>query len=142
VTWDGRDRHGNIARDGRYTVRVEGRDRAGNRTAIDRRVLVDRTILSVAWNDGSFDPRAGGTSRAFIRLRRPAVIDVGIYRGTTQIRPVWSDKSLAAGTYTWTWNGRDSTGAVVAPGTYRIRVTATSWIGTTWYVRNVVVEAH
>jgi spore germination protein YaaH/flagellar hook assembly protein FlgD len=142
VTWDGRDRHGNIARDGRYTVRVEGRDRAGNRTAIDRRVLVDRTILSVAWNDGSFDPRAGDTSRAFIRLRRPAVIDVGIYRGTTQIRPVWSDKSLAAGTYTWTWNGRDSTGAVVAPGTYRIRVTATSWIGTTWYVRNVVVEAH
>jgi hypothetical protein len=31
---------------------------------------------------------------------------------------------------------------MVAPGTYRIRVAATSWIGTTWYVRNVVVEAH
>ena len=104
--------------------------------------MVDRTILSVVWNDGSFDPRDGATSRAFIRLRRAAVVDVGIYRGSTLVRRVWTAKSLSTGTYTWTWNGRTSSGAFAAPGTYQIRVTARSWIGTTRYARNVVVETH
>jgi spore germination protein YaaH/flagellar hook assembly protein FlgD len=142
AAWDGRARNGLIVSDGRYILRVEGRDRGGNRSVSDRRILVDRTILSVVWNDGSFDPRAGATSRAFIRLRRPAVIDVGIYRGSTLVRRVWTAKSLVRGTYSYTRNGRTSAGGFVAPGIYRIKVTATSWIGTTWYVRNVVVEAH
>jgi flagellar hook assembly protein FlgD len=96
----------------------------------------------VRWSLPSFDPRAGERSRASIVLRRPAVITVVIYRGSTLVKRVWSNKSLAAGTYTHTWDGRSATGARVAPGTYRILVTATSWIGTTRYSRNVVVETH
>ncbi len=142
ITWDGRDRTGAVAADGPYTYRVDGRDRAGNRTMVERRVLVDRTILSVLWTDPSFDTGARQTSRAFIRLRRTAVVNVGIYRGNTLVRRVWTDKTLARGTYTYTWDGRTAAGNHVAPGTYRIKVTARSWIGTTWYVRNVMIEAH
>jgi flagellar hook assembly protein FlgD len=142
VTWDGRDRTGAVAADGPYTFRVDGRDRAGNRTTIDRRILVDRTILSVLWSRPTFDTRARETSRATIRLRRTAVVTVGIYRGNTLVRPVWTGRTLARGTYTWTWDGKTVAGNYVAPGTYRIRVTARSWIGTTWYVRNVVIGAH
>ena len=109
---------------------------------VERRILVDRTILSVLWTDPSFDTGARQTSRAFIRLRRTAVVNVGIYRGNTLVRRVWTDKTLARGTYTYTWDGRTAAGNHVAPGTYRIKVTARSWIGTTWYVRNVVIEAH
>ena len=141
-TWDGKTGGGTVVPDGRYTYRVDGRDKGGNRTVVDRRVLVDRTIRSVRWSLPSFDPRAGERSRASIVLRRPAVITVAIYRGSTLVKRVWSNKSLSAGTYTHTWDGRSATGARVAPGTYRILVTATSWIGTTRYSRNVVVETH
>jgi spore germination protein YaaH/flagellar hook assembly protein FlgD len=140
ATWDGRDTRGHVAVDGRYTFRVDGRDRAGNRSVVDRPILVDRTIRSVAWSNASFDPRAGERSRASIVLRRAATITVAIYRGTTLIKRVWTTKALGAGTYTHTWNGRTATGAVAPPGTYRIAVSATSWIGTTWYSRTVVVE--
>ena len=109
---------------------------------VDRRVLIDRTIRSVTWSDGSFDPRAGQRSRASIVLRRQAVITVVIYRGSTLIKPVWTARSLAAGTYTHTWNGRTSSGAYATPGTYQIRVMARSWIGKTTYSRNVVIETH
>ena len=141
-TWDGRDARGAILPDAPYTFRVDGRDKGGNRTIVDRRVLVDRTIRSVTWSDGSFDPRAGQRSRASIVLRRPAVITVAIYRGTTLIKPVWTAKSLAAGTYTHTWDGRTPSGAYAAAGTYRIQVIARSWIGPTTYSRNVVIETH
>ena len=70
------------------------------------------------------------------------MITVAIYRGTTLVKKVWTNKSLVAGTYTHTWDGRNASRALVAPGTYRILVTATSWIGTTSYSRNVVVETH
>jgi spore germination protein YaaH/flagellar hook assembly protein FlgD len=142
ISWDGRRPDGTIVSDGRYTFSVDGRDRAGNRTIANRMILVDRTIRSVRWSDPSFDPRAGQTSRASIVLRRAAVIDVGIYRGNTLIRTIWTSRSVAAGTTAYTWNGRTASGAYVAAGTYRIRVSARSWVGTTWYAQNVVIEVH
>jgi flagellar hook assembly protein FlgD len=142
ATWDGRDARGAIVSDAPYTFRVDGRDKGGNRTVVDRRVIVDRTIRSVTWSDRSFDPRAAQRSRASIVIRRPAVITVGIYRGNALVKRVWTERSVAAGTYTHTWDGRTASGAYATPGTYRIRVTARSWIGTTWYTRNVVVETH
>jgi len=141
VTWDGR-RPGAVVDDGRYTFEVDGRDAAGNRTVAKRGILVDRTIRSATWSDSSFDPRAGERSRATIVVRRAAVITVGIYRGSTLVRRVWTGTSVAAGTYTYTWNGRTSSGAYPAPGTYRILVHATSWVGTTWYSRTVAVQSH
>ena len=63
---------------------------AGNRSVVRRLILVDRTIRSVAWSATSFDPRAGQRSRASIVLRRPAVITVAIYRGTTLVKRVWT----------------------------------------------------
>ena len=141
VTWDGR-RPGAVVADGRYIFEVDARDAAGNRTIARRQILVDRTIRSVAWSDLSFDPRAGQKSRASIVLRRAAVITVGIYRGTTLVKRVWTGTSVARGTYTYTWTGRTATGAFSPPGTYRILVHAMSWVGTTWYSRTVVIESH
>jgi spore germination protein YaaH/flagellar hook assembly protein FlgD len=141
-SWDGRGRDGAIVKDGRYTYQVDGRDRAGNRTIANHTILVDRTIRSVRWTDGSFDPRAGQRSQVRVDLRRAAVVTVRIYRGTSLVRTVWTDRSLSAGVHAWNWDGRTSAGAYVAPGTYRIVVWARSWVGTTWYARNVVVETH
>ena len=142
VAWDGRRPDGTIVNDGRYTFSVDGRDRAGNRTIANRTILVDRTIKSVRWTDPSFDPRAGQRSTASIVLRRAAVLDVGIYRGNTLVRTIWTSRSVSGGTTTYTWNGRTASGAYVPAGTYRIRVSARSWVGTTTYSQNVVIEVH
>ena len=141
LSWDGR-RPGAVVADGRYRFEVDARDAAGNRTVATRQVLVDRTIRSVTWSDSSFDPRAGQKSRASIVLRRAAVVTVGIYRGTTLVGRVWIGRSVPAGTYTYTWDGHTATGAYATPGTYRILVHATSWVGTTWYSRTVAIESH
>lgn len=142
LTWDGRRPDGTIVNDGRYTFSVDGRDRAGNRTTVNRTILVDRTIKSVRWSDPSFDPRAGQRSTASIVLRRAAILDVGIYHGNTLVRTIWAGRSVAGGTTTYTWNGRTASGAYLAAGTYRMRVSARSWIGTTVYSQNVVIEVH
>jgi spore germination protein YaaH len=141
-SWDGAGPGGVVVRDGRYTYQVQGRDRAGNSTVANHTILVDRTIRSVRWTDGSFDPRAGQRSQLRIDLRRAAVVSVRIYRGSTFVRTVWTERLLAAGFHAWNWNGRSASGAYVAPGTYRVVVWARSWVGTTWYSRNVVIESH
>ena len=48
-----RDPGGAVVADGRYRLRVDGVDRAGNPVAREATVLVDRTIRSAAWTVGS-----------------------------------------------------------------------------------------
>jgi len=138
--WNGRDLAGNIVADGRYTLRVGGSDRAGNPTVSQMIVRVDRTIRSVTWSRSSFVPKSGQTDRMTFVLRRSANVAVSIYQGSTLVRRVWA-KSLGAGTYGWTWNGRNASGALVKPGTYKAVVEATSWIGWSVYTRSVTVKA-
>ena len=141
TTWAGAGSRGAIVRDGRYTLRVVGQDAAGNRATRDVRVLVDRTIRSVDWSVSSFDPRAKATARATLVVTRAARVSVAIFRGSTLVR-AFAGRSLKAGTSSWTWDGRTSTGAWAAPGTYRLVVQATSWVGPTRATRNVTVKVH
>ena len=90
----------------------------------------------------SFDPRAGEKSKLTLTLRRSATVSAAIYAGDTKIRTIWSGTSLATGTVTWSWTGKTSSGATAKPGTYRIRLTATSTYGTTVVTRSVKVEVH
>jgi len=142
VTWDGTDGHGKVVPEGRYVFRVDGRDPAGNRTVLDQRVIVDRTIRAVRWSAASFDPRAKGSDRVAVTLRRPARVTMSIYRGATLIRRVWAARPSAAGVHAWTWDGRTSAGTIAAPGAYRVVVSATSRIGTTTFSRAVTVARH
>ena len=66
---------------------------------------------------------------------------VGIYAGATLVRTVWTDRALAAGTYGWTWDGRDAAGGFLPRGAYTVRVTARSWVGTSIGSRAVLSDA-
>jgi spore germination protein YaaH len=140
--WTGRTAAGAVVPAGRYTYRVDGRDRAGNRTIVERTVLVDGTIAALRWTDRSFDPRARQTSRVEVTFRRSATIDVAIYQGATLVRKIWTHRAVAAGTYRWTWSGKTAAGAYVKPGTYKVLVTATSKFGVTRFSRSVTVQVH
>ena len=45
------------------------------------------------------------------------------------MRKVWTDRSVKATTYRWTWSGKTAAGKYVKPGTYKITVTARSKFG-------------
>jgi spore germination protein YaaH/flagellar hook assembly protein FlgD len=135
--WDGRDASGRVVPDGRYTLRLWGLDRAGNETIRDLRVTVDRTIKSVTWSRSSFSPSRKQTATVSFTLARAATVSVSIDRAGTVVRGIWNAKAVAAGTYAWTWNGRTSAGTLLAPGTYRVSVTAVSSIGSSTFTRTI-----
>jgi spore germination protein YaaH/flagellar hook assembly protein FlgD len=138
--WNGRNSAGTTVPDGRYTFRIAGLDRAGNRTIRDVPVTVDRTIRSVTWSRSSFAPKAGQHARLTFSLRRSAKVTLSIMQGSTVVRTIWTTKALAAGSHGWTWDGRTASGALARPGTYRAVVRATSWVGTSSFSRTIVVR--
>lgn len=145
MTWTGTNAAGSPVADGTYSFRVTGRDAAGNATIRSATVIVDRTLSLVRWSRSSFFPQDGDgiapSARATFSLKRSAVVSVGIYSGATLVRTVWTNRSLAAGSHGWTWNGKDASGTFVPRGTYQVRVTATSSLGTAVINRSVVVDA-
>jgi PKD repeat protein len=57
------------------------------------------------------------------------------------VRTIWTNRVLAAGTRTWSWNGRTAAGTYVPAGRYVAELTATSSLGSTKLVRSVTVDA-
>jgi flagellar hook assembly protein FlgD len=145
ISWNGRTAAGAAVPDGTYAFRVLGRDAAGNLATTSAAIVVDRTLSTVRWDRAAFFPQDGDAltpvARVSFTLVRAASVTVGIYSGSTLIRTVWTGRALAAGPHSWSWDGRDATGAFVARGTYQVRVTARSWVGTSVQSRAVLVDA-
>jgi len=145
VAWDGTDGTGSTVADGVYRLRLHGRDAAGNATLRDVRLTVDRTLTSVSTNPTRFYPHdLDGLARKTTftySLARSASVTVQVFRGGTYVRTAFSGRSEAAGSHSWSWDGRDRTGAMAARGLYTIRVTAVSWIGSTALARPVRSDA-
>ena len=145
ITWTGKNGAGSLVTDGAYTFRVHGRDKAGNPVVRDIALMVDRTVRDVARSPSRFYPQDGDalkpTTRLSYTLTRSATATLEILRGSTVVRTVYRDRTLAAGSYAWTWNGRDAGGSYMARGTYTLRLTATSSVGTTTVTQKVLVDA-
>ncbi|HET7473061.1 MAG TPA: glycosyl hydrolase family 18 protein [Candidatus Limnocylindrales bacterium] len=145
LTWTGLNGSGTRVADGTYTLDVIGRDAAGNRAARSIAVVVDRTLSTLRWNRAAFYPQDGDaitpSARLSFVIRRSAHVSVGIYHGPTLVRTIWTNRATSAGTYGWTWNGRNDAGSLVGRGTYEVRVTATSWVGTSVQARRILVDA-
>lgn len=145
VTWNGRTASGSLAGDGRYTLKVDVRDAAGNRRVASRFVTVDRTAGFLRWT-GTFYPQDGDAlapaSRLSWRLTRTATTSLALYDATGGlVRTVWTNRQLAAGTRSWTWNGRLPDGAYAPQGAYTARLTVTSPYSTQTLTRTVWAAA-
>ena len=145
VAWNGKKADGTVLADGHYRYRVDVRDAAGNRTVVEKAITIDRTVGSLRWSR-SFYPQDGDsltpTSALSYKLTRQATTTLRIFdaRGTL-VRTVWTNKVQAAGTRSWSWNGKTATGAYVAPGRYVAQLTATSTLGSSILSRSVTVDA-
>ena len=144
VTWNGTTAAGTRVGDGTYTYRISGKDAAGNLSMQSVRVIVDRTLSRLRWSASLFFPQdrdlLARTSRATFSLARSAKVSMGIYHGSTNVRTIWTNRALAAGSHGWTWNGTSASGALVAPGRYTIRVVATTSLGMSVLNRTVIVD--
>ena len=145
ATWTGTNAAGAAVADGTYTVRVSGRDAAGNPASAVAAIVVDRTLSTLRWGTSPFFPQDGDSLAArsvmSVRLSRAAVVSAAVYSGTTLIRSIWTNTSLAAGAHAWTWNGKNTSGAFVPRGVYVVRVTARTSLGTTVLTRSILADA-
>ena len=147
ISWNGRDAAGHLVADGAYRIRIDGFDATGNRTLGERGFVVDRTAGFLRWGTAAFAPQDGDTllptSRLSFRLARSAKVSLAIVdaRGAV-VRTVWTSRTLAAGSRTWTWDGRGTSGAYVVPGSYTAVLRVTSPYGTTVLGRSVFAGAY
>ena len=146
VIWTGRDSAGRLVADGRYTVRAELTDRAGNRTTKTATVTVDRTAGFLRWTASVFFPQdrdtLARTSTVSFRLARTAATKLQLFDAAGRlVRTAWSSRTYAAGTRTWTWDGKVTGGAYAPRGRYTAVLTATSSLGTTILRRAVIADA-
>jgi spore germination protein YaaH/flagellar hook assembly protein FlgD len=137
-TWDGRNRAGTWMKSGRYRYRIFADDKAGNRAFFDRPVAIDKTIVSLAWSSSRV--KRGTSVTATYKLRGSARVTLGIYSGSVEVRRAYTERSVVAGTYSWRWNGRNSSGVLLPRGKYKVVITVTSSIATTKLSRTVTVE--
>lgn len=71
------------------------------------------------------------SSEVRLTLARSARVTVTIRRvDGTLVRTLARDVQRAGGTHSWSWDGRNGSGSLVANGPYRARVTATNGLGT------------
>jgi dolichol-phosphate mannosyltransferase len=145
IAWDGTDGSGATVADGVFTFRLFARDAAGNAALRELRLTVDRTLLSSGTNPGRFYPHDGDSlapkATFTYTLARASSVSVKVYRGGTYIRTAYSGRSEGAGAHSWSWDGRDRTGAMAPRGSYTIRVTSVSWIGSTSLAQPVRSDA-
>jgi flagellar hook assembly protein FlgD len=132
LRWDGRKANGAYVSDGRFDLAFVAVDLAGNSSAPQARsVNVYGAAGFVASSTARFYPQDGD------RLARKTTLSFRLLRGATVswtivddqgtvVRTLKTEQALAAGTYTFAWNGRSDAGSYVPRGRYRSVVAATN----------------
>jgi len=147
ITWDGTTTNGADVPDGTYIVRLAVRDVAGNTsTYLERTVIVDRTLGFVTTTKTVFFPQDGDklapTVAFHFSLTAPATVGWTVVDAAgTVVRTIKAAEALDAGTYAFTWDGRNDDGAYVPRGTYRSQVVATDALTTLTQRAGVVADA-
>ncbi len=141
TTWDGRTAGGKRVADGRYVLRVELVDGAGNRRVVTRTVVVDRTAGFLRWSRSFYPQDADALAPSSVlswRLTSDAKTTLRLYdAGGTLVRTVWTGKSQHAGARQWSWTGRLANGSFAPQGRYEARLTVASSLGTTVLARPI-----
>ena len=133
VTWDGRTDAGVIAPDGQYTLTLTPRDAAGNvGAALARPVAVYAAVTALPASPSPFFPQdpnatAPATTTLGFTLATPATVTWTVSdRAGRTVATRYLAVPLAPGAYSFSWDGRDAAGNLVAPGTYYSNIHAAS----------------
>jgi len=145
VAWDGRDSAGSIAPDGRYVLSVVPRDAAGNTgPGQDRSVSLVGALGSVASSASVFYPQdldqLAPTTELSFSLSRPMTVTWTLRDAAAKVIDTHlASAPLAAGSYTWSFDGRRSDGTMLPAGRYLSYVVARD--GTLVAAQSIAFEA-
>jgi flagellar hook assembly protein FlgD len=140
--WNGTRADGSPAPDRTYRIRIAAT--AGDQQVVRIvRVAVDRTLGSLAASPGVFSPNGDGRvdQIAFgFELARPADVRVHVLRGTTIVKRLFAAAVGAAGHQEVVWDGRLADGSHAPSRAYRVRVQATTSLGTRVLERSFALD--
>jgi flagellar hook assembly protein FlgD len=142
TSWNGTRDGGSAAPDRAYRIRIAAT--AGSQQVVRfLNVLVDRTLGSLTVSPRVFSPNRDGRSdvlRAGFELTRPAGVRVHVLRGSTAVKRLFAGSVAAAGLQQTVWDGSLADGRRAPDGAYRVRVQATTSLGTRTLARRVLVD--
>ncbi|HSK16599.1 MAG TPA: FlgD immunoglobulin-like domain containing protein [Gaiellaceae bacterium] len=141
LTWAGQSAAGVPVPDGRYRVEVTATADAEHVTR-SAAIVVDRTLGAMGVAPAAFSPNDDGRADQLelgFALTRPAEARVEIRRNGKVVRRL-SLGTLAAGAHSAVWDGTRANGQVVADGTAKAVVLATTSLGTRKLARPIRVD--
>jgi len=144
LTWDGVTADG-FAPDGRYTMSVRARDRAGNLSEAQTRTFDVYAALGFVRSSRTvFFPQDADsmakTTTFSMRLLSAATVTWTVVDANGKVmRTIASEQRMAAGSYSRAWDGRTDAGSFVPRGTYRVQLRVTD--GTRVAVQRAAVVA-
>ncbi len=146
VTWKGRDRSGRSLKDGNYRIVAKLTDAAGNRSTLTGKVRIDRTAGFLRSAPSLFFPQDGDTlartTRTTFKLRDRATTTLRVLAADGRVvRTAWKGRARPAGASAWTWDGRDSQGALLPRGRYQLELVATAGGVTQVVRRGLILDA-
>lgn len=123
-------RWNNYGLEGIWTLRLTAADTAGNESAATVTIdLGERTdlIRDLAADPQLFSPNDDGrleTTNIRYELTGAGDVKIEIFDSEDILKKTYTTAAPSAGTYTYTWDGRDDSGIIVPDGSYGIRLTA------------------
>lgn len=129
VVWNGKDDAGALVADGTYTYQITAVDAAGKAAApAIGTITTDKTVPVVSQltvTSEPVDPTTGGTVGVSYALSEEAKVTVSVYNSANALVKTLLSNALQSGTQALSWDGKNSSGALVGDGVYTIKVTAT-----------------
>jgi flagellar hook assembly protein FlgD len=132
LRWDGRDSSGAMVPDGVYSIEVTAQS-PGQSASRSRAVVVDRTLGFLDVSPGRFSPNGDGRLDSVgvtFALARAARVRVLVRHRDSRVATLQPAADLAGGSKAFAWDGQTRRGGRAADGRYRIKVEATTSLGT------------
>ncbi|PKG25350.1 S8 family serine peptidase [Niallia nealsonii] len=127
-SWDGKDNKNNFVADGKYTLIVKATN--GKETVYQTKDIKAsqeiKPIVTISESSSiSFSPALKRKGTASFSLNKGSKVDAKIIDGNGQtVKTLLSQKSLATGKHTLTWDGKSNSNKLVKDGTYQLVLSA------------------
>ncbi|MFA6549739.1 MAG: FlgD immunoglobulin-like domain containing protein [Candidatus Gracilibacteria bacterium] len=127
--WSGKDGNGQTVSAGQYIARASATNTAGTGAATALITVAygstgtKLALSNVYASPVTFDPKAGAVTNVYFTANQSAYITVSVMQGTTLIKRLTSSVYLKQGNIAW--DGKNTSGAIVAEGLYTYVVYAT-----------------
>jgi len=132
MVWDGTDDAGNLVEPGEYLITVWGWRLADNAIIVATEPIISDLLVTPTYLNPNAQPYDDLNEATFkYTLSKTATVRAYIYDSENYLIKTITMTDVPAGSgRTITWDGKNTGGKFVAPGTYRLRLVATDANGT------------